>query len=149
MPAWWPAFLPHWLPSVVLGVIVAIAGRVLMQRNKRAWYEQQAADTGDEFDRRHFHNRYVRRQQVAGMVIAVGVMLFGDIFIWNLGPAASAIYWIAVILMCCWITLIGLGDLTSVQSHSKVALKRVEKERRQLEADLAELKRRLDDGASR
>ena len=148
MPAWWPAFLPHWLPSVVLGLIVAIVGWVMMQRNKRAWYEQQADDSADEFDRRHFHDRYVRRQQVAGMVIAVGVMLFGDIFIWNLGPAASAVYWIAVMLMCCWITLLGLGDLTSVQLHSTVSMKRVEKERRQLEADLAELKRQSDQNVS-
>ena len=147
MPVWWPAFLPHWLPSAVVGSIVAIVGWVMQRRNRRACYEQQADASTDDFDRRHFHNRYVRRQQVAGMVIAVGIMLFGDIFIWNLGPLASAIYWIAVMLMCCWITLLGLGDLTSVQLHSKVAMKRVEKERRQIEADLAELKRQSDEGA--
>ncbi len=137
--------MPHWLPAAIFGTAVALFGLGLSRRNFRAWHEWQADDMCSETDRLHYRIRYQRRAQLAGMIITTGVLLaLGDAVIWGFGIIASTVFWIMVLVLCCWIGLLALGDLTSVYTQHHVAMKRVEKTRQELEAQLQELRRSED-----
>lgn len=134
--------MPHWLPAVLFGTAIAAFGVVMLRRNLRAWHEVTHERDLNPFDLVHLRDRYSRRVQLSGMLLTIGVLIaIGDVFVWNFGPAAAAIFWILVILLGCWTALLALGDLTSVHAHSQVLRKRVEQQRQALEAELDELRK--------
>lgn len=134
--------MPHWLPAVCFGTAVALFGFGMSRRNLRAWHEWQAEGMHDDIDRLHYRSRYQRRAQLAGMIITAGVLLaLGDLAVWGFGIIASTVFWISVLVLCCWIGLLALGDLTSVYTHSQITMKRVEKQRQELEAQLSQFRR--------
>ncbi len=134
--------MPHWLPAVLFGLAIAVFGFVMLRLNLRAWHEVSEDRDLNPFDLVHLRDRYSRRVQLSGMLLTIGVLIaLGDVFVWNFGPAAAAVFWILVILLGCWTALLALGDLTSVHAHSQVLKKRVEKQKQALEAELDEIRK--------
>ena len=81
--------------------------------------------------------------QASSAVAFVGCAIgLGDIFIWQFGPLVAAVYWLVVILLGCWITLLAFGDLTAVRTHSHTIKAQLDSRRKALEAELTEHRRR-------
>ncbi len=91
--------------------------------------------------------------QTSGLFAVLGMMIgVGDAMIWDQGPVAATVFWIAVLLLGVWLLLLGLGDLAAVRIDSRLArdeLQRLGSKRKELETDLEQLRRPGDNGRSR
>jgi hypothetical protein len=91
--------------------------------------------------------------QMSGMICVMGVMLgVGDAMIWQQELALIAVYWIVVICLGAWLLLLGMGDLISVRMDAKQALtelRQIGTQRKELEAELEEIRRRGSNGEAR
>ncbi len=78
----------------------------------------------------------------------LGVLIpLGDSpLIWNRGPQISTIYWLGVLAITLWLMLLAVGDFASTRVHSKAALSAIRRERRELEAKVAEMRSRRSNG---
>ena len=87
---------------------------------------------------------------MSGMICVMGVMLgVGDAMIWQQDPALITVYWIVVICLGAWLLLLGIGDLISVRMDAKQALgelRQIGTQRKELEAELEEIRRRGSNG---
>ena len=83
----------------------------------------------------------------------MGVMLgVGDAMIWQQDLALIAVYWIVVICLGAWLLLLGMGDLISARMDAKQALtelRQIGTQRKELEAELEEIRRRGSNGEAR
>lgn len=90
---------------------------------------------------------------MSGMICVMGVMLgVGDAMIWQQDPVWIAVYWIVVICLGAWLLLLGMGDLMSVRMDAKQALaelRQIGTQRKELEAELEEIRRRGSNGEAR
>jgi ABC-type nickel/cobalt efflux system permease component RcnA len=93
---------------------------------------------------------------MSGMICVMGVMLgVGDAMIWQQWqqyPALITVYWIVVICLGAWLLLLGMGDLISVRMDAKQALtelRQIGTQRKELEAELEEIRRRGSNGEAR
>ncbi len=90
---------------------------------------------------------------MSGMICVMGVMLgVGDAMIWQQDPALITVYWIVVICLGAWLLLLGIGDLISVRMDAKQALgelRQIGTQRKELEAELEEIRRRGSNGEAR
>ena len=90
---------------------------------------------------------------MSGMICVMGVMLgVGDAMIWQQDLALIAVYWIVVICLGGWLLLLGMGDLISVRMDAKQALtelRQIGTQRKELEAELEEIRRRGSNGEAR
>ncbi len=90
---------------------------------------------------------------MSGMICVMGVMLgVGDAMIWQQDPTLIAVYWIVVICLGAWLLLLGMGDLISVRMDAKQALtelRQIGTQRKELEAELEEIRRRGSNGEAR
>ena len=123
----------------------------MLRSHVLAWRRQKNDSTLDDFDRQHYYRRYRRRMQTSGCILLLGFLIpLGDLpVLWQRGLLASTIYWSAVLLLTAWIIVVALGDLASTRAHSKVAMGRVRRKQRELEAQLAEIKNRRSNGHPR
>ena len=138
-----------WIPALVVGAILLVIGFGMMFFHYRSWQRQQEDDSLDEFDREHYLKRFRRRMQTSGLLALMGILIpFGDApFFWNQRDQfLSSIFWLIVLVMLMWIILLAVGDLTSSRMHGNVALARLRQRQRELEAQVAELKRRDGNG---
>lgn len=137
----------NWIPSVVLGAILVCLGLIWMRSHLVAWRNQRADEKADDFDRAHHAGRFQRRMQTSGMVVLIGILIpIGDVFVWNWGPVVASVFWLGVLFLALWVGVQALGDFTSVQSYSRAAMSRVNTQRQQAEAELAEYRRRKANG---
>lgn len=133
----------NWLIAAVVGAALLIIGLAMLRSHQTTWRLQKADPELDGDDRAHYYRRYRRRMQTSGAIAALGILIpLGDALVWQLGPRASTFYWVAILGLVMWIIILALGDLTSTTSHSRVALARVHRKQRELEAQAAELQRR-------
>ncbi len=137
----------NWIPSCVLGVILVCLGLIWMRSHLKTWRTERADEAADDFDRTHHANRFQRRMQTSGMVVLIGILIpIGDVFVWNWGPWTATVFWLGVLFLALWVGVQALGDFTSVQSYSRAAMTRVNSQRQQAEAELAEYRRRKANG---
>ena len=72
--------------------------------------------------------------------------------IWQQDLALATVYWIVVICLGAWLLLLGMGDLISVRMDAKQALtelRQIGTQRKELEAELEEIRRRGSNGEAR
>ena len=132
-----------WVPSVIVGGLLVVFGLLWMGSHIRAWRRERSDEKHDDFDQAHFANRFQRRMQTSGIVVLIGVLIpVGDIFVWGFGPWAATAYWLFVLVLALWVGAQAMGDLSSVQAYSRTATARVNSKRQELEAELAEYRRR-------
>lgn len=133
----------NWIPAVSLGSVLILLACGMLWSHARAWRLQQADLEADEADQAYYRNRYRRRTQTSAFLALVGFLIaIGDVVIWQFGPLASTIFWLMVIVFVCWIAMLALGDLTAVRTHSQSAMARHEAQRRALERELDEYRKR-------
>ena len=134
-------------------MVLVVVGVLLMRAHSRTWARQQDEQGLNQWDRKRLGSRYRRRMQMSGMIALMGVMLgFGDALIWEQDLEVITIYWIVVICLGAWLLLLGMGDLALVRVDSKQAraeLREIGDRRQELEAELAEIRRRGSNGEAK
>ncbi len=130
-----------------------MVGLLMLRAHRRTWARQQREPGLNQFDLQRLQTRFRRRMQTSGLISLLGVMLgVGDAVIWRQGALVAAVYWILVIAMGGWLLLLGTGDLLSVRVDSRLAkdeLARIGEKRQELEAELAEMRRRGSNGEAK
>lgn len=137
----------EWIVPAFGGLLV-LFGLGLMVAHVRSWRKQKQDPELDESERSHFFIRFRRRMQTSGMIAVLGVLVgAGDqLPILRKDPLLFTLYWIAVLLLTFWVMLLALGDYLTTRSHARSELARIQREQRELEKQLAELKRRGSNG---
>lgn len=137
----------NWIPSLTLGLLLVALGLLWMRSHRKAWRTERTDESAEEFDRIHHAGRFQRRMQTSGMVVLIGILIpAGDVFVWNWGPSVATVFWLGVLFLALWVGLQAVGDFTSLKSYSRAATTRVNTQRQQAEAELAEYRRRKSDG---
>lgn len=136
--------VPHaennWLPAVLFGISLFLFGAVLMITHWQVW-QQQREHRIEAVEFRHLRNRYVRRMQTSAGVATLGLLVAaGDVWIWDFGPAAAAVFWIGVLLLAGWVGLLAAGDFLSIRTWSQTLKAQNENSRRALQAELDKLR---------
>jgi len=134
-------------------MVLLVIGVLMMRAHRRTWAQQQDDPGFNPRDLTRLRTRYRRRMQMSGMIGVLGVLLgVGDALIWEQDLQLIAIYWIVVIGLGVWLLLLGMGDLASVRIDSKQAiseLRDIGARRQELEAELAEMRRRGSNGEAK
>lgn len=134
-------------------MVLLVIGVLMMRAHRRTWAQQQDDPGLNPRDLTRLRTRYRRRMQMSGMIGVLGVLLgVGDALIWEQDLQLIAIYWIVVIGLGVWLLLLGMGDLASVRIDSKQAiseLRDIGARRQELEAELAEMRRRGSNGEAK
>ncbi len=134
-------------------MVLLVIGVLMMRAHRRTWVQQQDDPGLNPRDLTRLGTRYRRRMQMSGMIGVLGVMLgVGDALIWEQDLQMIAIYWIVVIGLGAWLLVLGMGDLASVRIDSKQAiseLRDIGARRQELEAELAEMRRRGSNGEAK
>lgn len=123
-------------------------GVLLMRSHVRSWAAKKNDSSLDERERRHLHSRFRRRMQASAILAALGVLipLGGIVIPWQQFPGFFAPYWIAVLLLALWVILLGMADVVATSAHTRAELSRIRRQQRELEAKVAELRRRDSNG---
>jgi len=137
-----------WRFSIGVGLTLVIAGLCMLRTHVLAWKRQQSDESLDNSDRAHLYARYRRRLQTSGLIAILGLLIpLGDSpMFWKQGPAVSTLFWGAILVITFWISLLALGDLVATRTHARIALSRIQRKQRDLEEQLAQLKKRNSNG---
>ena len=86
--------------------------------------------------------------QVAWIIVLEGILIpVGYILIpWKNIPVLFALYFGIVLALAGWMILLALGDNLATTTHTKVALRQVRRKQRELQEQIAEIKRRGSNG---
>ena len=147
-----PDWVPHWLPTVLVGLVLVGAAVVMMRAHWRSWQRQQVDPGLNDWERQRLRVRFRRRMQTSGMIGVLGVAVpLGDILFMSdeKFPIVGPVYWVVVLMLGFWLLLLGLGDLAWVRVDSRMArdeLRQIGKKRAELEGELARLQRHRSNG---
>jgi cytochrome c biogenesis protein CcdA len=142
----------NWLFSIALGISLIAIGLMLMRSHLRSWKSSKNDGSLEDRERTHLYTRYRRRMQASGMITGLGILFpLGDILFSFLPLNAQnqiwfAIYWLIVLLLAGWLIVLALADMYSTSIHAKTSLNKVRRKQRELERQVAEIKRRESNG---
>jgi hypothetical protein len=132
-------------PALIVAVILVTAGVSLVRAHGRTWRRQQTDPTLEEADRIYYGRRYRRRMRISAVLAILGVLIgLGDALLpfQKRHPGPISLYWIGVLLLTCWIMLLGFADFWSTAAYTRAELARVRKKQRELERRVVEFKHR-------
>jgi hypothetical protein len=138
------------IPALVFGGCLIIAGVLMILAQRRAQREI-AGGTISAAEQAYLNKRIRRREQVAGMILLIGVMIpLGDSLIpWEKAPATFAVYWMIVIVLAAWTGLLAIGDLFATRAFMSIELNQLHRKQVELENAAQQLKRGEGNGASK
>ncbi len=126
---------------ITFAVILLLASGVLIWRHLQARREINA-DELDEREVDYLRRQFRRRMQTSAMMAVVGVALLIGIWINALNsPLVAILYWLAVVLVVCWIALLAFADLISTRMYYRQEKNIHDREYAKLTADLKRLRR--------
>ncbi len=142
-----------WVVYLVVGATLIATGLLMMRAHVAAWRIEKNDPTIEDDQRTFFYKRYRRRMQTSALIAVIGILIpFGSLVLpglfvdEQLQARVFAFYWGSVLLLTLWVILLGLGDLLSTSAQSRVALARIRLKQRELEQQIAEIRRRHSNG---
>jgi len=137
-----------WLISTSAGIALVGVGVVMMRSHLRRWDAKKNDASLDEPERRYLHSRFRRRMQASAILTALGVLIpVGHIAIdLKQFPGLGAAFWGGVLLLAVWVILLGIADVIATSARTRAELGRIRRQQRELEAKVAELRRRGSNG---
>lgn len=134
--------------AMLFGAALVIGGILLLRWHRRSWNKQRAEKAATERDLRHFHRQYLRRMQVAVMLVLLGVLIpLGVTGIdWRPRPGWWAAYWLFVLALTLWMACLAVGDMLSQRAYAMAELAKVRRRHRELEQELLEHRTRANNG---
>lgn len=143
----------EWIVSTSVGITLIMLGTFLLRSHARTWQSQKNDPELEDVDRIHYHKRFRRRSQASGIIALLGLLIpAGDILLPMLLPQNqflalfAVLFWGAVLLLTLWVIILGFADMLSTSAHARVALNRVQRKQRELQQQLAEIRRRSANG---
>jgi hypothetical protein len=137
-----------WIISTSAGIALVGVGVAMMRSHRRSWNAKKNDSSLDEPERRYLHSRFRRRMQASAILTALGVLIpLGVVVIpWQQFQALFAAFWGGVLLLAVWVILLGIADAVATSAHTRAELGRIRRQQRELEAKVAELRRRGSNG---
>ncbi|MEX0718762.1 MAG: hypothetical protein WD066_19365 [Planctomycetaceae bacterium] len=134
--------------AIVFGAALVIGGILLFRWHRRSWNTQRGDTAATERDLHHFHRQYLRRTQVAVMLVLLGVLIpLGVTAIdWRPRPGWWAAYWLFVLALTLWMACLAVGDMLSQRAYAMAELAKVRRRHRELEDELLEHRSRANNG---
>lgn len=137
------------IPELVFGGLVVAVAAGLAVHQWRAWRRDRDEFADNAEAARHSWHTLRRRLQVSVLLAVIGVML--PIGVWRPLFQKRLLlflgYWLAVLLLICWVVLLALGDMLATAVHSRMIDGHLNRERRKLEEEI-ERYRREQEGES-
>lgn len=126
-------------PAVCAGTLLIAVGVGL------GWFQwrfrrPQADD--DPLAHRHAQRQLVRRLQVSGLMVLVGILIpLGDLLpVFRRAPLVFALYWVAILCLMLWIMLLALGDFAAARAFHSRAQRQLLRQQSELERQLNRLR---------
>ncbi|MCH7686792.1 MAG: hypothetical protein IH899_08945 [Planctomycetes bacterium] len=144
--------MKDWLPMTLAGAFLVVLGVLMIRSHLRTWRRHRDDSSLAERELQYYFAQYRRRMQTSAIIALLGVLLFvGDVVLPRVLPeeyfvGVFGIYWIVVLCLTLWIVVLAWGDVTAIRIHSKTVLNRHLRKQRELEEQLAELKKRHSNG---
>ncbi|MGQ0636979.1 MAG: hypothetical protein ACT4QC_20410 [Planctomycetaceae bacterium] len=145
--------MKNFLASFLMGAALLTLGSVLLRWHLRAWSTERRDATLDDRERSHYRARFLRRVQVAALLILLGILIpAGDLLMAAAQRRHAGLitgYWIVVLLMTLWVMLLAALDWVSSRANlraHRAALAAVNRKRQELEAEVARLRRQHGNG---
>ena len=132
--------------SILFGLFLIAVAAMMLVRNSRIWRSVQTADM-EEREHDFLYRQYRRRTQANWMIMIVGLAIV--LGIWVTDSIIGAAYWMGVVLVVCWMTLLAFADLVSTRMHYGRVQQDQMEERASLEAELDQIRRRGSNGRSK
>lgn len=129
--------------SILFGLFLIAIAAMMLVRNVRIWRSVQTDDM-EERERDFLYRQYQRRAQANSMIAIVGLAVI--VGIWVTDSMMAAAYWMGVLCVVCWMTLLAVADLVSTRMHYGRVQQDQLKERALLEAELNQIRRRGSNG---
>ncbi|WP_437224342.1 hypothetical protein SH661x_003588 [Planctomicrobium sp. SH661] len=135
------------IPALVFGVLLLLVGAAMLRSQRRGRRDADNALTGEE--RKFLSLRVRRRNQVAGMIILIGIMIpVGDSLIpWKNAPGTFAVYWMIVIGLALWTGLLAVGDMAATRAHMARELNRLHRSQLELHRVAQRARKMNQDGS--
>jgi small-conductance mechanosensitive channel len=130
-----------------VSILLLLAAMALMAWHIRAWeaFQRREADAA-EF---HYRRRQFRRRMQTSAMLALAAIALGvghPLTSWLGAPWFVPIYWIAVLLLVCWMVLLALIDAWSSRLYYGRLQQRCRLEELQLQAEVRRLQAARDKG---
>jgi amino acid permease len=101
-----------------VSIVLLLATAVLMLSHVRAWraFQQQHLDAVEfEYRRRQFRRRMQSSAMLGLLAIAIAVGYL--LTVWLRSGWFAALYWVAVLVLLCWIGLLALADMWATRYY--------------------------------
>lgn len=140
--------IDDWQYSAAAGLCLVVFGGWLIRSHVVSWRDYRDDESLDDIDRQHYANQYRRRMQASGAIVFLGIMipLTDSPWMLRLGPFGWSLCVITILIVTFWIFVLAMGDMTATRVHSQVATKRLQRQQRELEDQLARIKKRGSNG---
>jgi hypothetical protein len=143
-----------WTVYVLVGGTLIATGLLMMRGHVQAWRTEKNDPTIEDEHRTFFYKRYCRRMQTSALIAVIGALIPFGILVLRPGLLADAdvqarvftVFWGGVLLLALWVILLGVGDFLATSAYSRAALARIRLKQRELEQQIAEIRRRQANG---
>ncbi len=121
------------LPALMFGGFLLVIAAMMLVNQRKIWL-QTRFDAEQKKDVRFLQRRNRRRNQIAGLILIIGLMIpLGDSLIpWKEAPGTFAVYWMIVLTLAIWTGLLAIGDIVSTRMHLSNELNRLHRHELQL-----------------
>ena len=138
-------------PSLAVGVILVVLGAGLARWHWVAWAAQRRDSTASDRELLYYRAQFRRRLQVSVILMTLGILIpVGDaLMMQRQRPGLFAAYWSIVLLMTLWIVLLAAVDWLAGRIQRRAALNALAglaRKRRELEEEVARLRRERSNG---
>lgn len=129
------------IPLLAGGGVIGVAVYLYRLELKQSASIAATAESDREFQ--HLQRRTRRRQQIAGLIGGIGVLLTlaNSRVPWTKYPWAVPVYLVILLGLVVWILLLALGDMLSTQVFTRTQLAEVRRKQMELTRSVLERKR--------
>jgi hypothetical protein len=149
-----PRSVQAFLGSFLVGAALLTLGVIWLRWHLRVWREHVHDPTLDERERKHYRAQFLRRVQVAALLILLGILIpAGDLLMAGAQRQHAALmtgYWIVVLSITLWVMLLAALDWVSCRANlraHRAALAALNRKRHELEAEVARLRQQHRNGS--
>jgi hypothetical protein len=133
------------LASIILGVILVIAGSIMLKLYFKRWVEEEDIKPEENEMSPQVVSQLKRRFQIAVIVLFLGFLIpVIENLITEKRPTLYVFSMTGVLLLAFWILFLGMVDILLVRTHTKGNLQELNARKKELERQIADIKKMQD-----